>query len=100
MYYLKNVDSTSYIGIFCLFVDFYAYIFPLFVTITIFYFLTVELSPLSHLSLQCVSLLHGSESPRTTEAVHVPLLQADAVPGPGRHGSVQTHALERGQTRR
>lgn len=62
--------------------------------------LPVRLPPLSLLYSQCVSLLHRSASARTTKAVHVPLLQADAVPGPGQYRPVQTNALERGQTPR
>ncbi|XP_078804238.1 UPF0575 protein C19orf67 homolog isoform X4 [Oryzias latipes] len=45
---------------------------------------------------QRVTLLHRSLSARTPQDDHFPLLQAHAVPVPGRHRAVQTHALERG----
>ncbi|XP_078804245.1 UPF0575 protein C19orf67 homolog isoform X6 [Oryzias latipes] len=47
-------------------------------------------------SLKRVTLLHRSLSARTPQDDHFPLLQAHAVPVPGRHRAVQTHALERG----
>lgn len=49
---------------------------------------------------QHVSFLRRSASAGSDQADHLPLLQAHAVSVPGRHGSAETHALERGEAPR